>query len=231
MLQKTILVVDDEPKIAEVLESYLQNSGFKVVCAFSGLEAIKCFNDCSPSLIILDLMLPDMSGEDICRTIRKKSPVPVIMLTAKIEEEDILRGLDIGADDYITKPFSPKQVVARVQAVLRRAVPEVGPISGEIRIADGTLVIDPHLRRVIISGRDAGLTPNEFKILYALASYPYKVFTREELIALAMGEDFEGFDRAIDSHIKNIRQKIESDPKNPEFVITVHGIGYRIGGE
>lgn len=231
MPQRTILVVDDERKITEVLESYLINSGFQVVCAFSGLEAIKSFEACSPALIILDLMLPDMSGEDVCRAIRKKSAVPVIMLTAKIEEEDILKGLDIGADDYITKPFSPKQVVARVQAVLRRSIPDVGSVMNELRIAGGDLLIDNLLHKVSVYGADADLTPNEFRILFALASYPNKTFTREELIIAALGTDFEGFDRAVDSHIKNIRQKIEADPKNPKFVITVHGIGYRIGGE
>ncbi|MHB1452349.1 MAG: response regulator transcription factor [Saccharofermentanales bacterium] len=231
MPKQTILVVDDERKITEVLASYLENSGFMVVCAFSGIEAIRSFESCSPSLILLDLMLPDMSGEDICRTIRKKSSVPVIMLTAKVEEEDILKGLAIGADDYITKPFSPRQVVARVQAVLRRAIPVSGSTVNVLSIAGGSLMIDNLQHKVSVYGEDIDLTPNEFKILFTLASYPNKTFTREELIMSALGADFEGFDRAVDSHIKNIRQKIEPEPRTPKFIITIHGIGYRIGGE
>lgn len=226
--QTTVLVVDDEEKIRDVLKAYLERAGYHVVAAADGLEAINLFKLVPPDLVILDLMLPDLPGEEICRTIRSTSNVPVIMLTARVEEESILRGLYIGADDYITKPFSPRQVVARVQAVLRRS--GGGASADEYSFKNGELVIRPENREVLKCGRQVSLTPNEYKILLALARHPNKTFTREELIAVAMEGEFDGFDRVIDTHIKNIRQKIEDNTKNPQFVITVHGIGYRFGG-
>lgn len=228
---KTILIVDDEAKITQVLKSYLEKEGYAVVCAFSGNEALIQFEKNSPVLIILDLMLPDMSGEDVCRTVRKKSRVPVLMLTAKVEEESILKGLGLGADDYVTKPFSPRQIVARVNAILRRVLNEPVPIADEYSYNGRGLVIDNLRHEVIRNGHKVQFTPNEFKLLLTMVKYPTKTFTRDELIALAMSDDFEGYDRVIDTHIKNIRQKIEDDPKNPKFIITVHGIGYKFGGE
>jgi len=228
---ETILVVDDEKKIVEVLQSYLEKANYKVVCAYNGYEALETFDRYSPVLVVLDLMLPDMTGEDVCRTIRKKSRVPVLMLTAKVEEESILKGLEIGADDYVTKPFSPKQIVARVNAILRRVSTEAVPIADEYAFHNRELVID-HLRHEVRkNGEKVGLTPNEYKILMTMAKYPTKTFTREELIALALGDDFEGFDRVIDTHIKNIRQKIEQYPRTPRYIITVHSIGYKFGGD
>ena len=226
--RKRILVVDDEPKIVEVVTSYLEKSGYAVRGVFSGKEAYESFEREKPSLVILDWMLPDTTGEEICRTLRQKSDVPIIMLTAKVEEEDILYGLQIGADDYVTKPFSPRQLVARVEAVLRRTEGDSSPV---LSFRRGELVVDMDGYDVLLSGRPAGLTPNEFKIVGALARHPSKVFTREELIAIVSGDDYNGFDRVIDTHIKNIRQKIETDTRNPEYILTVHGVGYKFGGD
>ncbi len=226
--RKRILVVDDEPKIVEVVTSYLEKSGYAVRGVFSGKEAYESFEREKPSLVILDWMLPDTTGEEICRTLRQKSDVPIIMLTAKVEEEDILHGLQIGADDYVTKPFSPRQLVARVEAVLRRTEGDSSPV---LSFRRGELIVDMDGYDVLLSGRPAGLTPNEFKIVGALARHPSKVFTREELIAIVSGDDYNGFDRVIDTHIKNIRQKIETDTRNPEYILTVHGVGYKFGGD
>lgn len=226
-----ILVVDDEEKIAEVVKSYLENNGYKVYTAYSGSKAIDTFEKVNPNLIILDLMLPDMSGEDICRIIRKKSRVPIIMLTAKAEEESILNGLGIGADDYVTKPFSPRQLVARVMALLRRSEDEIMPLSSVMSFNDGELLIDSVKHEMKKDGHPVNLTPNEFKILMALVKYPQKAFTREELVSIVLGEDYEGYDRTIDTHIKNLRQKLEQDPKAPKYILTVYGIGYKFGGE
>lgn len=227
----SILVVDDEAKIVEVVKSYLEKSGYKVYVAYSGRQAIEQFEKVKPSLVVLDLMLPDIMGEEICKTIRSKSRVPIIMLTAKAEEENILKGLNIGADDYITKPFSPRQLVARVGAVLRRTLDDALPLANVYSFGNGTLTIDIDKHEVTRRGEIVNLTPSEYNILMALVSHPRKVYTREELISLALGEDFLGFDRTIDSHVKNLRQKIEDDPKAPRLVITVHGVGYRFGGE
>lgn len=231
MLNKQkILVVDDEAKIVEVVKSYLENRGYSVCEAYNGREALDKFERENPALVILDLMLPDISGEEICKTLRKKSRVPIIMLTAKVEEEDILEGLNIGADDYVAKPFSPRQLVARAEAVLRRASGAMIPLSGLISFNNDELVIDTLKYEVKKDGKVVNLTPNEYKLLLTMAKYPDKTFTREELISIGLGEDFNGYDRTIDTHIKNIRQKIESDPKNPRYILTVHGIGYRFGG-
>lgn len=228
---KKVLVVDDEPKIVEVVKSYLINSGYDVCEAYNGRQALEIFEKGGLSLVVLDLMLPDISGEEVCRAIRKKSRVPIIMLTAKIEEESILKGLDIGADDYVTKPFSPRQLVARVGALLRRSGGDQSP-SEDIRSYNGDdLVIDRRSLVIKKLGQEISLTPNEYKLLTTMSGYPKKVFTREELISLVLGEDFEGFDRTIDTHIKNIRQKLEADPKNPRYILTVHGIGYKFGGD
>lgn len=231
MKNQSVLIVEDEIKISEVVKSYLENSGYIVFEAQTCEMAQKIFDTKQPHLIILDLMLPDMSGEEFCRQIRKKSRVPIIMLTAKIEEADILKGLDIGADDYVTKPFSVKQLVARVQAILRRSSEDVIPLVNTMSFNDNDLVIEPQKHEVRKRGELVNLTPNEFKILMVLVTYPNKVFTRDDLIVSALGRDFEGFDRTVDSHIKNIRQKIETHTKMPIYILTVHGVGYRFGGE
>ena len=228
--ENTILIVDDEVKITEVVKSYLENSGYLTACAYDGKNAMSLFEKLSPALIILDLMLPDMSGEDICREIRKKSRVPIIMLTAKIEDADIIGGLGIGADDYLTKPFSPRQLVARIEAVLRRVSSEAVPLTNEFSFNDGDLVIDGLRHEIRKNGQLVALTPNEYKILMTMMKYPSKVFTREELIELALGDDYDGFDRVIDTHIKNIRQKLGDDGRAPRYILTVHGTGYRFGG-
>ncbi len=228
--KSTILVVDDEVKITEVVKSYLENAGYQVVCAYNGKEAMSLFDKTSPVLVVLDLMLPDIMGEDVCRAIRKRSRVPIIMLTAKVEDADIIKGLDLGADDYLTKPFSPKQLVARVEAVLRRLSSEAVPLASEFSFNDGELIIDGMRHEVRKNGEPVVLTPNEFKILMTMAKYPSKAFTREELIEFALGTDFEGFDRVIDTHIKNIRHKIGDDGRTPRYVLTVHGTGYKFGG-
>jgi len=233
MLQKEykILVVDDEKKIVEVVKSYLEASGYKVYSAYSCKEAEEILDKVIPDLLILDLMLPDISGEELCQKLRRKSRIPIIMLTAKIDEIDILNGLDIGADDYITKPFSTKQLVARVKALLRRSTQEVIPLTDTISFNEGDLIIDSLKYEVKKQGEVVSLTPNEYKLLMTMIKYPQKVFTREELIITALGGEYDGFDRTIDSHIKNLRQKIETDTKDPKYILTVHGVGYRFGGE
>lgn len=226
-----ILVVDDEEKIVEVVKSYLEASGYKVFVAYNCKDAQDIFDKVNPDLLILDLMLPDMSGEDLCTKLRRRSRIPIIMLTAKINENEILNGLDIGADDYVTKPFSAKQLVARVKALLRRSAQEVIPLTDVLSFNEEDLIIDSLKHEVKKQGVVVSLTPNEYKLLMAMVKYPQKVFTREELIVLALGGEFDGFDRTIDSHIKNLRQKIETDTKDPKYILTVHGVGYRFGGE
>lgn len=223
MSNKTILVVDDEKKIIEVIKSYLENNEYKVFTAYNGRDAIKLFNECNPSLVILDLMLPDITGEEICRIIRQKNRTPIIMLTAKILEEDILNGLDMGADDYITKPFSPKELTARVKTVLRRSENEIIPLSDNL--CSGEVVIDNIKHEVRKSGIPVNLTNIEFNLLLMMAKVPQKTFTREEIITLVFNGKYEGFDRAIDAHIKNIRKKLSKD-----IIKTIHGVGYRFGG-
>jgi len=227
---KKILVVDDEIKMVEVVKSYLENRGYLVCEAYNGKEALAKFEKENPALVILDLMLPDITGEEICKALRKKSRVPIIMLTAKVEEEDVLNGLNIGADDYVMKPFSPRQLAARVEAVLRRSSDALVPLSSLLSFNNGELVIDTLKHEVKRNGEEVNLTPNEYKLLLTMAKYPDKTFTRGELIYMALGEDFDGYDRTIDTHIKNMRQKIENDPKNPKYIVTIHGVGYRFGG-
>ncbi|KAF0200357.1 MAG: two component transcriptional regulator [bacterium] len=231
MKEKKVLVVDDEVKILEVIKSFLESEGYIVFTAENGKQAFSIFEKESISLVILDLMLPDMSGEDICMTLRKKSRVPIIMLTAKVEEEDMLKGLGIGADDYITKPFSLKELNARIEVILRRSSDDLMPLYQKSSFYEGDLEVDFESHAIRKNKIEVNLTPNEFKILTALIKYPNKVFTREDLILTALGDEFEGFDRAVDSHIKNIRQKIETDSKNPVYVLTIHGVGYKFGGK
>jgi DNA-binding response OmpR family regulator len=221
-----ILVVDDEKMIVEVLGAYLTNGGYKVYEAYNGLEAINLFDLEQPSLVILDLMLPDILGEDICKLIRQKSRTPIIMLTAKSAEHDIINGLHIGADDYIVKPFRAKEVLARVNALLRRTRGDY--LAGEpVSFDDGFLIIDFKSSVVKKCGEEVVLTATEYKLLSTLAKTPGKVFSREELIQYALNDDFNGYDRSIDTYIKNIRKKIEPDAKNPQFLLTVFGLGYK----
>lgn len=222
-----ILIVDDETKILEIIDAYLVANNFSVYKATTGLMALEKFKTIRPDLIILDLMLPDMDGISVCKKIRETSDVPIIMLTAKSDEKDILIGLQIGADDYIVKPFSPKELVARVQTVLRRTISLVPPIN--LSFNEEALIIYPESRQVYKNQTEINLTITEFDILYTLATTPNKVFSRSDLIEKIKGIDFEGLDRSVDSHIKNLRHKIETDFKYPTYIRTIHGMGYRFG--
>lgn len=228
--QKTILIVDDENMMREAVASYLEKQGYDVLQAETGMQALDFLEKEVISFVILDLMLPDIPGEEICSKIRKQSRVPIIMLTAKTMEDDMLNGLDLGADDYITKPFSLKNLYARIQAVLRRSDHDLKPLAEKFSWNHNDLVIDHNRNEVLKKGEPVSLTPIEWKILAAFTKYPQKVFTREELITAAFDLDFSGYDRVIDTHIKNLRKKIEDDPKNPVYLCTIHGIGYKFGG-
>jgi DNA-binding response OmpR family regulator len=222
---KKILVVDDEPKIVWLARDYLEHAGFKVLSAYDGKSALAEARSHKPDLIVLDLKLPQMDGLDVTRALRKESNVPVIMLTARSEESDKLVGLELGADDYITKPFSPKELVARVRAVLRRA--ESANVGAEIfRVAD--LTLDVPRMTAAVGGKEVELTPTEFQLLAVLARQPGRVFTRAQLLETLRGIAFESYERAIDTHIKNIRRKIEADPRQPRYILMVYGVGYKL---
>lgn len=227
---KRILVVDDEPKIVEVVEAYLKKEGFEVLTAMDGEKALSLFKNEVIHLIVLDLMLPRISGEEVCNRIRATSDVPIIMLTAKSEEDDKIEGLAIGADDYLTKPFSARELVGRVRALIRRAYRDSSPLADYLILNDGDLEVDINKMKVKKSGQYVNLTTNEFKILVALLVNPGQVFSREQLVQKAFGLEYEGFDRTIDSHIKNIRQKIEDNHKEPKYIVTVYGMGYKFVG-
>ncbi len=227
MNKKTILIVEDEGKIAEAVEAYLKKNGYITLVAYDGKQALSLMESQCPDMLILDLMLPYVSGLEICKEVRKYSKIPIIMLTAKVDEDSKIHGLNIGADDYITKPFSPRELVARVNSLFRR----YDAANMTVTWSDGNLEINFEAHTVKKQGRIVSLTPNEFKILTSLVKYPNKTFTRDELIELALGHDFDGYDRTVDSHIKNLRSKIEFDSGNPKYVLTVRGVGYKFGGE
>jgi len=230
-VRKKVLVVDDEVKISEVIKSFLESKEYIVYTAENGSQALSIFERENISFVILDLMLPDISGEEICIRLRKKSRVPILMLTAKVGEEDLLKGLDIGADDYLTKPFRLKELYARMEAILRRSSDDLAPLYRKMSFRGGDLEVDLESHSIKKNGSEVNLTPNEFKLLAALIKYPGRVFSRDDLINKALGDDYDGYDRSVDSHIKNLRQKIETDSKNPVYVLTIHGIGYKFGGE
>ncbi|SNX52683.1 response regulator transcription factor [Thermoanaerobacterium sp. RBIITD] len=225
-----ILVVDDEKKILDVVKSYLEHEGFTIITETDGANALNIFKKENPDLVILDLMLPGLSGEEICERIRNISKVPILMLTAKVEEEDKVNGFSIGADDYLTKPFSPRELVMRVKAILRRAKDEI-PLKDVFSFNNNDLIINTRSHEVKKKDELINLTPNEYKLLMVLIQNPNKAFTRDELVTKVMGYDYEGYDRTIDAHIKNLRQKIEDDTKNPVYIKTVYGIGYKFGEE
>ena len=225
---KTILVVDDEPKIVGLARDYLEHAGFTVVSASDGPEALARARADRPDLVVLDLGLPKLDGLDVARALRQASSVPIVILSGRSDESDKLVGLELGADDYVTKPFSPKELVARVRAVLRRSERPVGS-SDVIRAADVTLDV-PRLR-VRAGDREVDLTPTEFQLLAALAREPGRVFTRSQLLDAVHGVAFESYERAIDAHVKNIRRKLEPDPREPRYLQTVHGVGYRFRDE
>lgn len=227
IMNKKILVVDDEPQIVELIKSYLAKDGYRVITAADGQRALELARREQPDLILLDLMLPEINGFDVCRTLRKESNIPIIMLTARDEETDKIIGLELGADDYVTKPFSPREVLARVRAVLRRLSAE--EVNREEKISLGNLEINLARHQVKHGGKTLELTPTEFKLLEVLAKNPGRVFTRLQLIDQVQGYSFEGYERTIDAHIKNLRHKIEPHPKEPRYIITVFGVGYKAG--
>ncbi len=222
-----VLVVDDEAQIVRVLRGYLERAGFAVLTAYDGVEALRLARQERPDLIILDLMLPGMDGIDVCRAIRKESDVPIIMLTARVEETDRIIGLELGADDYVTKPFSPREVVARVRAVLRRTRPTADQ-AGQAILVVGALRLDETKRTLTVDGKLVDLTPSEFDILKVMMRAPGRVFRREQLLEATQGIAYEGYERTIDTHIKNLRRKIEANPREPEYLLTVHGVGYKM---
>ncbi|MET3289068.1 UNVERIFIED_CONTAM: DNA-binding response OmpR family regulator [Brevibacillus sp. OAP136] len=224
-MSSTILIVDDEPKIVEVLTLYLKADGFHVLTASTGLQAVEFAESYPIGLIVLDLMLPDMTGEEVCRKIRRFSRVPILMLTAKSTEADRVAGLSIGADDYLVKPFSPRELTARVRAILRR-IGDHKVLSDLLEI--GALHISLEAKTVKKDGSLLELTPNEYRLLVTLARYPGRIWSRDELVSEVLGIDFAGIDRTIDTHIKNLRQKIEDDPREPAYIKTVYKLGYRM---
>jgi DNA-binding response OmpR family regulator len=227
MADAKILVVDDDKKIVELVTLYLKKDGYQVLAAYNGQQAIELARRRRPDLIVLDLMLPQTSGLDVCRILRAESPVPIIMLTGRSTDDDKLHGLDLGADDYITKPFNPREVLARIRAVLRRTA---GKEPGPTQVRFGEIIMDFVRHEVRASGRVVNLTPTEFRLLEALVSEPGRAFSRLELLEQVFGYDYEGLERTVDVHVMNLRKKIEPEPNHPRYVVTVPGVGYRIEG-
>lgn len=227
----SILVIEDDRKIARVVKVYLEGAGYRVVHVEKGKDAVDAVLKEVPLLVILDLMLPDMSGEEVCQELKEIGDFPIIMLTARSSEEERIAGFALGADDYVVKPFSPKELLYRVKAVLKRSQKKDISATGLMSFNKGLLTMDGQTYEVKKKRNPIKLTPTEFKILFTLASTPQKIFTRDELVEIALGYQFEGYERSIDAHIKNIRQKIEDDPKNPLFIQTIYGVGYRFSGK
>ena len=221
----TILVIEDEPKIAQLARDYLEHAGMRVVTAQDGKSGLRAVQQEKPDLVVLDLRLPDVDGLDVARILRQGSAVPIVMLTARSEETDKLVGLELGADDYMTKPFSPKELVARVRTILRRTA-AAAPRDGIVRVGD--LVVDGPRMRVTAGGRELDLTATEFQLLSTFARAPGRVFTRAQLLDAVHGVAFESYERAIDAHVKNIRHKLEPDPRRPRYLLTVYGVGYKL---
>ena len=221
-----VLIIDDERSVHDVARAYLEREGYEVLSAMGGRDGVALAQALQPALVVLDLMLPDLAGEQVCAEMRRDSDVAIVMLTAKSTEDDRIRGLDLGADDYLVKPFSPRELVARVRAVLRR-IDEHDTTALDEPIVWGDLTVDPARRRVTVAGRPVELTPTEFDLLAHLARQPGRVFTRAQLLTAIHGLAVESYERAIDAHIKNLRRKIEPDPRHPRYVLTAHGIGYR----
>jgi DNA-binding response OmpR family regulator len=230
VVKMKILLVDDERRIIEVLEAYLVREGYEIHSADNGIDALKKVKTLNPDLIILDLMLPDISGEEVCRLVRKESDVPILMLTAKSAEDDRINGIVMGADDYLTKPFSPREVVVRVQAILRR-VKKTEKVE-RLEFNRKKLVIDLIKKEVTVNGDYITLTPIEYKLLTNMAVNPGRVYSRMDLLEKIQDEGmyYEGYERSVDTHIKNLRKKIETDSRQPDFIVTVFGMGYKFGG-
>jgi DNA-binding response OmpR family regulator len=227
--RKRVLVVEDDAKTADIVKVYLEKDGYAVLTAHDGPQGLAAARGSCPDLIVLDLLLPGLSGLDICRTIRRERPTPIIMLTALSTEPDKLAGLDLGADDYISKPFSPRELVARVRAVLRRTAQEK-PEENPHALICGDISLDLDQCTVHLNGGEVRMTPSEFRILAVLVREPGRVFSRTQLVEKALGYNYEGMDRTVDVHILNLRRKIEQDPNHPEYIRTVYGMGYKFGG-
>jgi two-component system alkaline phosphatase synthesis response regulator PhoP len=223
---KHILIAEDEPRIAGIVRDYLVRAGYSVTVAGNGVDALTIARTRHPDLIILDLGLPHMDGMEVTRALRKHSRVPIIMLTARVDESDKVTGLELGADDYVTKPFSPKELVARVRAVFRRL--DVPPEPGDVIRAGSDLSLDRRRMQVRVRNQEIDLTPSEFELLATLARQPGRVFTRAQLLDAIRGVEAESFERAIDAHVKNLRRKLEPEPRNPRYVLTIHGVGYKL---
>jgi DNA-binding response OmpR family regulator len=227
-LNKRIVVVDDDPSVQEVTRAYLERDGYLVYVAGTAAEGLAIAERVKPGLIVLDLMLPDRAGEEVAKEIRGRSDVPILMLTAKASEDERVGGLALGADDYLTKPFSPRELVARVRAILRRTQGSEVPLVETLSFGGGALQIDTVTHEVRVGGQPVELTPNEYRLLTTLARYPGRVYSRFELINHVQGYDYEGYERTIDAHVKNLRKKIEPEPRHPRYVETVFGAGYRL---
>ena len=227
-MPSTVLIIEDDPDTVELVRLYLARDGHKVVATADGQEGLRLARSESPDMIVLDLMIPGLHGLEVCRILRQESEVPIVMLTARVEEEDRLAGLDLGADDYVTKPFSPRELAARVRAVLRRSARdemEKGPT--QLTYADVT--VDLNLRLAYLGGTQVRLTPTETRLLILLMRMPGRVFTRDQIIERVFGYDFDGFDRTVDAHVSNLRRKLEADPEKPRYIHTIYGIGYKFG--
>ena len=223
-----VLIIEDDPDTARLVGLYLSRDGYRVISAANGQDGLHLAREAKPDLIVLDLMLPGMSGTDICRTLRDESMVPIVMLTARVEERDRLNGLDMGADDYVTKPFSPRELAARVRAVLRRTAREAID-RGPEEVSHGSITINLKQHAARVDGEDVSLTPTEFRILTLLVREPARTFTRNQIIDRVFGYDFDGFDRTVDAHVANLRRKLGAKRGSAEYVKTVYGVGYRLG--
>ena len=228
-MASTVLIVEDDPDTAKLVSLYLQRDGHKVLCARDGVEGLRLAREARPDLVVLDLMLPKLNGIGVCRTLRQESTVPIVIVTARVEEEDRLKGLDLGADDYVTKPFSPRELAARIRAVLRRTA-KVDPEPGPVEVTHSGVTVDLHRRTVYVDDRKAVLTPTEFGILVMLIKEPERTFSREQIIDRVFGFDFQGFDRTVDAHVANIRRKLRP-LDGPDHIQTVYGVGYRFSND
>ena len=227
-MASTVLIVEDDPHTIEVVQLYLRRDGHQVISAADGLEGLRLAREAQPDLVVLDLMLPGMDGIEVCRLLREESEVPIVILTARVEEEDRLTGLDLGADDYVTKPFSPRELAARIRAVLRRSARDVVD-SGPVELAYGNIAVNRPRRTVHIGKAPVRLTPTEFRLLVLMLREPGQIFTRDQIIDRVFGYDFDGFDRTVDVHISSLRRKLEAASPEQRYIHTVYGVGYRLG--
>ena len=227
-MKPKVLIIEDDASTVELVKLYLERDGYKVLSAQDGGEGLRLAREGGPDLIILDLMLPVMNGTEVCRTLRRESDVPIIMLTARVEEEDRLAGLDLGADDYVTKPFSPRELAARARAVLRRTARDLHDLD-TAQLVYGDLTVTPRERTVHVAEVKIPLTPTEFRLLVMMIREPRRVFTRDQIIGRVFGYDFDGFDRTVDAHVSNLRRKLETYPEGPRYIHTIYGVGYRFG--